>query len=84
MHHSTNDDTKAMLGLASTSPDADQGREEPPTWHAIHEFDDSFDMKAFVGTIDTEWAKRIFADSTKQEYQMYRHVKSYGDRGFFN
>ncbi|KAG4426005.1 hypothetical protein IFR04_000949 [Cadophora malorum] len=84
MHHSTNADTRVMLGLASRDEAPSQEKDEPPTWHAIHEFDENFDMKVFGTTIDTEWTKKIFSGSTKQEYNVYRHVKSYGDGEFFH
>lgn len=84
MHHSTNADTRVMLGLASYDEDQPQEKDEPPTWHAIHEFDENFDMNVFGKTIDTEWTKKIFSGSIKQEYNMYKHVKNYGDGEFFH
>ncbi|KAK0109530.1 hypothetical protein ONS95_002218 [Cadophora gregata] len=83
MHHSTNEDTRVMFGLTSKDDLVIQERDEPPTWHAIHEFDENFDMNALRETIDTEWTKKIFSDTTKQEYNVYRHEKSYGDGEFF-
>ncbi|KAG4440090.1 hypothetical protein IFR05_004433 [Cadophora sp. M221] len=60
MHHSTNADTRVMLGLAAKDELPAQEEDEPPTWHAIHEFDEGFNKDSLGETIDTEWTKKIF------------------------
>lgn len=84
MHHSTNADTRVMLRLATKDDIPAQEDDEPPTWHAIHEFDEAFNKDSLGKTIETEWTKKIFSGTMKLEYNVYKHVKSYGDGKFFH
>ncbi|KAH9203624.1 hypothetical protein DL95DRAFT_377594 [Leptodontidium sp. 2 PMI_412] len=58
MHHSTNADTRVMLRLATKDDIPAQEDDEPPTWHAIHEFDEAFNKDSLGKTIDEENLQR--------------------------
>ncbi len=81
LNHHPSAHMRALKGLPPR--DGAVAEQEPPTWHAIHEFDDNFDIKVLIESVETEWSKKVFEVSIRSEYATYRIEKRYGNEEFF-
>jgi len=87
LSHRTNAEQRALKGLPTRPQDVGTAENEPPMFHAIHEFEwepEKLDNEKAMETISTEWAKRIFANATKSEYNVFKLEKTFGDGKFFH
>lgn len=81
-YHRTTTETRAFKGLPPRDGVVEE--QEPPTWHAIHEFDEKLDMKLFMESIETEWSKKIFESSKRSDHAVYTVEKGYGEGKMVN
>ena len=76
MYARTNSQSRALKGLPTTDAPAP----EPPTWLAMHEFDEVVGLPAELET--TPNAQKMLEGAKKVEKVVYRLVKALGTQWF--
>ena len=74
----TNAQSRKLKGLPTTDAPAP----EPPTWTAIHEFDDIVSMPSELES--TPNAQKILGKAKQVERVVYRLAKALGEQQFFD
>jgi len=65
-------------------PPSDEPTPDPPTWIAIHEFDQVFPHQDLEGVHKTEVAGKILSSAKQVEVSVYRLAKAFGAKWFFD
>lgn len=74
----TNAQSRALKGLPTTDAPAP----EPPTWLAIHEFNEVVSMPSAIE--ETPGAKKVLENAKQIERVVYRLAKALGSEEFFD